>query len=85
METLYTFLAGWLSTLSGVALGGWLVYRTKRDPYDSLFSANDNNGEVFNLDDDLAQDIPMQQDIPEPTAKAHNAFMDQFVEGLGKK
>jgi hypothetical protein len=50
METILTFLAGWLSTLSGVALGGWLVYRTKRESYDPLVGPQPK-GEAFNLED----------------------------------
>ncbi len=80
METILTFLAGWLSTLSGVALGGWLVYRTKRDPYDPLFSSS-GKGAAFNIDDDLGRDEP---ETPKATAKANKDFMAQFTEDLTK-
>jgi hypothetical protein len=80
------FLAGWLSTLSGVALGGWLVYRTKRDPYDPLFPSGSNTGSSFNIDDDLSQveeeSIP---GMPKVTAKANTAFVQQFAEELATK
>jgi hypothetical protein len=85
METTLTFLAGWVSTLSGVALGGWLVYRTKRDPYDPLFSRG-GVGSSFNIDDDLdnAEQTTANPDLPKATAKANDSFMDQFAEKLAK-
>jgi len=85
MEQLYTFIAGWLCTLSGVALGGWLVYRTKRDPYDSMFSRADNTGASFNIDDDMDQGDSVEQEVPKATESANNAFIGQFAEALGKK
>lgn len=85
MVQFYTFIAGWLCTLSGVALGGWLVYRTKRDPYDSMFSRADNTGASFNIDDDMDQGVSVEQEVPKATESANNAFIGQFAEALGKK
>jgi len=86
MEVLLTFLAGWLSTLSGVALGGWLVYRTKRDPYDPLF-ASQGKGEVFNIDDDfnISDDDKTTTGLPKPTKKANEAFVQKFADDLAEK
>jgi len=83
METILTFIAGWLSTLSGVALGGFLVYRTKRDPYDQLFS-RDSKGSSFNIDDDFEQVEPQNPDLPKATAAANSNFINQFAEKLAK-
>jgi hypothetical protein len=83
METIFTFIAGWLSTLSGVALGGFLVYRTKRDPYDPMFSGGDKGG-AFNIDDDLGQDEPVTPEMSQTAAKANKDFMNQFTEDLTK-
>ena len=83
METILIFLAGWLSTLSGVALGGFLVYRTKRDPYDQLFS-RDSKGSSFNIDDDFEQIKPENQELPKATAAANSNFINQFAEKLAK-
>jgi hypothetical protein len=85
MEQLYTFIAGWLCTLSGVLLGGFLVYKTKRDPYDSMFSRADNTGSSFNIDDDMDQGDSVEQEVPKATESANNAFIGQFAEALGKK
>jgi len=83
METILIFMAGWISTLSGVALGGWLVYRTKRDPYDPLFSRG-SKGVSFNIGDDLDQEEQSNVDLPQPVASANGAFMTQFAERLAK-
>ncbi len=76
----------WIATLSGVIIGGFLVYRTKRDPYDPLFPAS-QKGESFNIDDDLStgQDI-----IPKETMEANLKFqqqfdVDKFVNEIGEK
>lgn len=37
-------------TLVGVALGGWLVFRTKKEAHERLFSAKPPQGEAFVLD-----------------------------------
>ena len=84
METILTFLAGWLSTLSGVALGGLLVYRTKRDAYEPLFSRN-SEGASFNIDDDFEQVEPTNPDLPKATAAANDNFVNQFAQRLAKK
>ena len=76
---------GWAFTLSGVALGGWLVYRTKREPYEGLFTG-DKPGEAFNIQDDFdhMEEVATTK-IPEPVAKANDAFVNQFAQGLGDK
>ncbi len=78
----------WIATLSGVALGGWLVYRTKRDPYDPLFPSN-QKGESFNLDDGLGtgQDVPViPKDILDANQKFQEQFdVDKFAAGIAEK
>jgi hypothetical protein len=78
-------LLSWAATISGVLLGGFLVYRTKRDPYDSMFSRADNTGASFNIDDDMDQGDSVEQEVPKATESANNAFIGQFAEALGKK
>lgn len=43
------YILGCVSSLAGVALGGWFVYRTKREPYESMFSKPE--GDAYNIDD----------------------------------
>jgi hypothetical protein len=50
-------LLGACLTLAGVALGGLFVFRTKREPHESLFHTGLEKGEAFvqdDLDDGLA-------------------------------
>lgn len=79
------FLAGWLSALSGVALGGWLVYRTKRDSYEPFFTAGRNAGEAFNIEDDFGQVPDKNVELPKATEMANDAFVKQFAEDLAGK
>jgi hypothetical protein len=44
------FAMGALSILLGVCLGGVLVFRTKREPHESLFSMRRPQGEAYVLD-----------------------------------
>lgn len=85
METFLAFLAGWIATLSGVALGGWFVYRTKRESYDPLIGPQPK-GEVFNLgeDDFKFPDIKSSARLPKATEENHSRFVDQFADDLVK-
>lgn len=61
------YLVGSLGVLAGVALGGFLVYRTKRDSHEGLFAVRkpqeENNGPV-NVDEfGLASDDEEDGDI----------------------
>lgn len=77
------FCLGAIFALSGVALGGWLVYRTKRDSYDPLFSRS-KTGEAFNINDDLNTGEEGPVDLPEPTKGASDAFIKQFEKKMGE-
>ena len=86
IDMVVAFILAWISTISGVALGGWLVFRTKREGYDSLF-AKPEAGESFNVSDDIS-DMPINistANIPEPTLSANDAFVEQFADSLSKK
>jgi hypothetical protein len=76
-------LLGWIATLSGVALGGFLVFRTKRDRYDALFSSGAPKGEAFSLEDDGTDVVPAE--IPEKIQKINRRFVDLFAENLAEK
>ena len=79
------FLVGWVTTLSGVALGGWLVYRTKREPYEGLFTG-DKPGDAFNIQDEFEHTREMTTTkIPEAVEKANDAFVNQFAQAMTEK
>ena len=61
---------GWLFTLSGVITGGYLVFHTKRDPYDPFMKVREPKGEVFSLDE---FDTPAEEPEPiEPLLREQN-------------
>lgn len=85
METVLIFIVGWLSALSGVAVGAYAVFRTKRDPHESFFGSS-GKGEAFNLDDDFSIDnVSVKTTLPKPTEKANENFINQFAENLPGK
>ncbi len=45
------FFLGGLQTLLACALGGYLVFRTKREPHESFFENKPAQGEVGSLDE----------------------------------
>ena len=86
MELILTFLTAWLCTLSGVALGGFLVFRTKREGFDSLFSAKPVEGQAFNTEEDFKFDQPdTKTELPKSVLSATDRFTAQFAESLAKK
>lgn len=89
MNLILAFILAWISTLSGVALGGFLVYRTKRENYDQLFS-KPPQGDAFNTDsgfgfEDLLNQDQTRTEIPKPMAAAEDRFTEQFAESLAER
>lgn len=83
MNLLFAFLLAWVSTLSGVALGGFLVFKTKREHFDSLFTGQ-KPGDSFNIQDDYSDLVEngSKARIPKEIQKANTAFVDQFANDL---
>jgi hypothetical protein len=86
-------LLGASMTLAGVALGAWFVFRTKREPHESLFRAGAEKGEAYVLDDFdqgfLDQDKPNRRNekkaaaddvVPDIISKQTNRFLQQYNE-----
>jgi hypothetical protein len=87
IDMVIAFILAWISSISGVALGGYLVFKTKREHYESLWSPGGQMGESFNIDDDLS-DVPQHASaatIPEPVERANDLFMDQFAEKIAER
>ncbi len=78
------FCLGALFAMGGVVLGGWLVYRTKRDHYEPMFSKA-GKGDSFNIDDDftITEDAPAK--LHPITEKANDKFVKQFASDLADK
>lgn len=80
-------IIGWAATLSGVALGGFLVFRTKRDQFDRLFSNGGTpKGDAFVLDDGGTDptDI-MPAEIPEKISGMNKRFVDIFADRMAER
>ena len=80
------FVLGAISVLTGVALGGFLVFRTKREG-EPLFIKTEP-GESFNLEnDDISPFVaPKVNGFPvsKPTEDASERFVEAFAKGLDK-
>ena len=77
----------WLISLSGVALGGWLVFRTKRESYEGSFFGSQPKGEVFTISDGLDEIEPVKSGariptIDKSTEQASERFLQQFEDKL---
>lgn len=89
IEHVTMFLVGWFATLSGVALGGWLVFRTKRESYEGSLFGSQPKGEVFSLDDGV-EEMPSFKStasipaMPPVTDTANEQFIKQFAERMEK-
>ncbi len=86
-EMLIAFILAWICTLSGVALGGFLVFRTKREGYDSLFQVKQPEGKAFNIEDGLDFGEPPASKVafPREVQEAQDRFMEQFAQSLADK
>lgn len=87
MDVIIAFVMAWICTLSGVALGGFLVFKTKREHYEGLFTG-EQKGDSFNvLDDysDFSGEARSSAKIPPEVEAANNAFVDQFANNLATK
>jgi len=86
MSLLYiitAFILGAISVLSGVALGGFLVYRTKREAGEPLFMKSEP-GEAFNLENDDISPLVAPKVNQFPVSKVTEDASDRFVEAFAK-
>lgn len=80
-----TFAMGTVSSLIGVMIGAYAVYRTKRDSYEPFFPTS-SKGESFNVDDDLTLVDNQTGDLDSNVSGANERFVQQFAENLaGRK
>lgn len=88
MELILAFILAWVCTLSGVALGGFLVFRTKREGYEQMFSVKPPEGQAFNTDDgfgDFFKPDKAKTELPKSVMDASDRFTAQFAETLANK
>ena len=82
MIELAYFAAGWAAAVSSVALGGYLVFRTKREAYEPFMGLPSSRAEgPVNILDPV-DEIP---ETPEITQDQNQSFVDQFMRRLAEK
>lgn len=75
---------GAILTLAGFALGALVVFRTKREPHESLFKLGQEKGDAFVVDDygQGVEDTPVPGRDPrkdDPNPEIHQKFVDRFL------
>lgn len=76
-------LAGTLPLL-GVLLGAMIVYRTKREPHETLFGPTPK-GEVFSIEDHIEEEQPGPDPERERLLNRINGRNDEFVAQFADK
>lgn len=83
------WLLGYLSaafTLVGVALGGYLVYRTKRESHESIFTGpskgDTGTARGSYVQDDMDDDLEMGTDVTSTMQKQNSRFLNQMQDEL---
>lgn len=85
MEAILPFILGSLSALTGVMIGAYAVFKTKRGSYEPFFGGP-GKGESFNIEEDYeTQEMPSKTALPKATEKANDSFVEQFAETLAEK
>jgi hypothetical protein len=86
IEMLIAFMLAWVCTITGVALGGFLVYRTKREHYEPFMTVGQPKGDSFNIDDGFSDEpIRSTAEIPRAVSEANDLFTQQFAESLATR
>ena len=86
------FVIGWFCTIISVGLGGFLVFRTKRESYEPfLRKGSEAEGSAFNVYDPLQEEDPVSyytQTGTDPSDILYsnsNKFAEQFAENLATR
>ena len=78
---IYGMIFGWFATLSAFALGSYVVFKTKREPYEQMFNVGQPKGEAFNLEDDFTE--KEEPKMPSIIGRFNDRFKAQAGEKLG--
>lgn len=80
---LIAFSMGGILTLMSVALGGFLVFRTRRDSHEPLFGISSPKAEAFVLDpmDETETKEDNEDIVPGLLKKRTDAFLEQLKKG----
>ena len=72
-------IVGWVCSLSSGVVIGYIVFKTKRDPYDPMFQFHKPKAEVFNIKEPWEQDSLEPEKTPDEVAKAAERFREQTM------
>lgn len=77
---LIAFAMGGVMTLMAVGLGGFLVFRTRRDSHESLFALKSPKGDAFVVDPiaETFGDEEPKDAVPDILRKQTDRFMEQL-------
>lgn len=80
-------LLGWLVTITSGSLFAYIVFRTKREPHESMFSLKAPKGDAFIVDpfnDPLPSRVRMPADTPveDAASKLLDAQTNKFLEQM---
>ena len=78
---LIAFGMGGVMTLMAVALGGFLVFRTRRDSHEALFQVKQPKGDAFVLDpmETGFGDMEQKDVVPDIIKKQTDRFTEQLL------
>jgi hypothetical protein len=71
---------GAVLTLLGTALGGLLVFRTRRDSHEPLFQVREPKGDAF-VSDDFPEIKPAEEDVVPSLFPKNEEFLRQLKTG----
>lgn len=86
--TVFIFFFSWFSTISGVALGGYLVFKAGGNHGPLFRVRSDSPQGAVNLDEGFEEEEQEDFRMPDEAARASERFMSSFDPGdlvFGKK
>ncbi len=77
LQTFMLLVFAWIATLSGVLLGGLLVFRTKKEAYEPFLQVKKQPEEqAFNLEDEF--DVEEAKELPDIITKMNEKLKSQM-------
>lgn len=79
--TVFIFFFSWFSTISGVILGGYLVYKASGNQAPLFRVRSDSPQGGTNIDDGFEEEEQQDIHMPDEAARANERFMSMFDPG----
>ena len=85
-QLLAAVATGWLIAMGSVALGGFLVYRTKREDGTVFMPKQEDHSEAFNLgEEDYAMFDTETEEEPDILSAKNERFAEQMAQQLAER